>query len=451
FTGRLIPDAEELARVNAFDWQREFPAAMKAGGFDCIIGNPPYDVLEKERGGASWPHSALADYVRANADYTQGIGGKLNLFRFFIVRSKTLVRAGGRFGMIVPLAILGDISCAKTRRAFFDAFDGVEADCFPQKDNRKRRVFLDAKLSTVVLSASRCALHRRSRRMTVRTYPWNSFHDRNKECSIGLDDLRILDPENLPVPLVDQASWNLCRKLYAVEGTRRLGEIADYVVRRGEVNQTVYREFITTNSKHARLLKGVEIRRYGLNLYLHQGHREWFDHKHFLKDNSDWPVAQLRRIATQRITGVDDRLRVVATIMNPPCYFADSTNSIALSDSGAHTLEYMLALLNSRLFQWRFRLTSTNNNVGTNELECLPVVDADANNSRVSRAQARLSELATAMLCLHSTLSSAKSEAQRGTIQRQIDATDAEIDRLVYDLYGLTPEEIAIVEKEHAL
>jgi len=37
-------------------------------------------------------------------------------------------------------------------------------------------------------------------------------------------------------------------------------------------------------------------------------------------------------------------------------------------------------------------------------------------------------------------------EAQCGVIQRQIEATDAEIDRLVYDLYGLTKDEIAIVE-----
>ena len=50
------------------------------------------------------------------------------------------------------------------------------------------------------------------------------------------------------------------------------------------------------------------------------------------------------------------------------------------------------------------------------------------------------------MLAMHKQLASAKGEAQRGAIQRQIDATDAEIDRLVYDLYGLTKEEIAIVE-----
>ena len=50
------------------------------------------------------------------------------------------------------------------------------------------------------------------------------------------------------------------------------------------------------------------------------------------------------------------------------------------------------------------------------------------------------------MLSMHKQLGSAKSAAKKAVIQRQIDATDREIDRLVYDLYGLTKEEIAIVE-----
>jgi hypothetical protein len=44
------------------------------------------------------------------------------------------------------------------------------------------------------------------------------------------------------------------------------------------------------------------------------------------------------------------------------------------------------------------------------------------------------------------TIAPAKGEGQHGAINRQIEAMDAEIDRLVYDLYGLTKEEIAIVE-----
>ncbi|MEK7325812.1 MAG: N-6 DNA methylase, partial [Chloroflexota bacterium] len=42
FSGQLLKDDDELRRVNPFDWAAEFPEAMKAGGFDCVIGNPPY-------------------------------------------------------------------------------------------------------------------------------------------------------------------------------------------------------------------------------------------------------------------------------------------------------------------------------------------------------------------------------------------------------------------------
>ena len=59
----------------------------------------------------------------------------------------------------------------------------------------------------------------------------------------------------------------------------------------------------------------------------------------------------------------------------------------------------------------------------------------------------RVVKLVDAMLALHKQLAAVKSESQKSLIQRQIDATDAEIDRLVYDLYGLTTDEIAIVEE----
>jgi len=42
FKGALFPDDEEIQRVNPFDWQRAFPHVFAAGGFDAVIGNPPY-------------------------------------------------------------------------------------------------------------------------------------------------------------------------------------------------------------------------------------------------------------------------------------------------------------------------------------------------------------------------------------------------------------------------
>jgi adenine-specific DNA-methyltransferase len=50
------------------------------------------------------------------------------------------------------------------------------------------------------------------------------------------------------------------------------------------------------------------------------------------------------------------------------------------------------------------------------------------------------------MLELHKHLQAATSEAERGVVQHQIEATDRQIDGLVYALYGLTAEEVAVVE-----
>ena len=58
----------------------------------------------------------------------------------------------------------------------------------------------------------------------------------------------------------------------------------------------------------------------------------------------------------------------------------------------------------------------------------------------------RMVTLVTQMLDLNKKLQDARLEQERTMLSRQIEATDAAIDKLVYELYGLTEEEIAIVE-----
>jgi hypothetical protein len=217
-------------------------------------------------------------------------------------------------------------------------------------------------------------------------------------------------------------------------------------VTRGEINQTIYREFIKPDKRLCRLVKGVEVGRYCVHERLSQGEREWLDEKDFLQENAARPNKARRRIATQRITGVDERLRVVATIIEPPAYFADSTNSVTLADGSRYKLEYLLGLLNSALFQWRFKLTSTNNNVGTNELESMPARTIDFSREDDVTRHDRLVVLAQQMLDLHKSFAAARTAHEKTALQRQIDATDRQIDQLVYELYGLTDDEIRIVE-----
>jgi Eco57I restriction-modification methylase len=72
----------------AFHWFREFDTIMKKGGFDVIIGNPPY--IEAER----------VFHSHQVANFTTSSTG--NLYAFIMERCASLLASGGRFGMIVP-------------------------------------------------------------------------------------------------------------------------------------------------------------------------------------------------------------------------------------------------------------------------------------------------------------------------------------------------------------
>ena len=161
-------------------------------------------------------------------------------------------------------------------------------------------------------------------------YPWNSFADPHSEAAIKLADAALLDPVNIPIPLVDRPAWALCRRVHQEKRVVRLGDVAAFSVTRGEINQTIYRRFITDQRRGmARLLKGVEVGRYTINDKLNGGaSRERVHEDRFQRENTPRPIVQRRRIATQRITGVDERHRIVATVVEPPMFFRSSPESV---------------------------------------------------------------------------------------------------------------------------
>jgi Alw26I/Eco31I/Esp3I family type II restriction m6 adenine DNA methyltransferase len=438
---------EELYGINAFDWHVQFDEIMNDGGFDAVIANPPYDVVEKDRGEASWPHDKLREYVGYTSKYDPAVEYKLNLFRFFVVRFLQLVKEEGRCGAIMPLSLLADISTRKTRRHLLLNMDGLEADCFPQKDNPNRRVFKDAKLSTAIyVGTKRSGIPEDEASITVRVYPGNSFEDENTETEIVYEDAVVLDPENIPIPLVSSEAWAVCSRVHNHNSVKRLGDVVDYKITRGEINQSVYREYITSDSDNVPLLKGAEVGQYIHRDTMSQGKQEWLDEDAFRADGKNRSVVQQRRIATQRITGVDEKHRIVAAIIDPPHYFADSTNSIAPTSNAVYSLEYLLGILNSNFYQWRFQLTSTNNNVGTNELKGMPFRVIDFNNKdEVSIYNLLVTHVRHLMSLLGNQPHGAGHDVE--IWRRQKLDVRKRIDNCVYEMYDLTGDEIAIVEE----
>ena len=91
----LADDAAQLQATNAFNWQASFPEVFEQGGFDYVVGNPPY--VEVKNYNVSLPY--MASYVKHT--YASGKNGKTDLAMPFIEQGIRLLNENGRLGYIV--------------------------------------------------------------------------------------------------------------------------------------------------------------------------------------------------------------------------------------------------------------------------------------------------------------------------------------------------------------
>ena len=110
-------------------------------------------------------------------------------------------------------------------------------------------------------------------------------------------------------------------------------------------------------------------------------------------------------------------------------------------------MKFLLGLLNSALLNWFFRASfPSNNHIASNQLAELPIRNLDPSKPVDKACHDNMVKLVERMLDLHKQLVAAKNPNDKTRLQREIEATDRQIDQLVYELYGLTDEEIEIVE-----
>jgi hypothetical protein len=133
---KLLHQAGTLARqLRTFHWQLEFPEVFfdrvgrlrPDGGFDAVLGNPPWDVLRADTGSESVRADARRQqkdglrFLRSSGVYARQGGGHPNRYQLFAERGLQLLRHGGRFGVILPSGIASDRGSAPLRRLLLDS------------------------------------------------------------------------------------------------------------------------------------------------------------------------------------------------------------------------------------------------------------------------------------------------------------------------------------------
>lgn len=363
-------------RLACFHWELAFPEAFFGSdgpnrGFDAVIGNPPYEVLSEKESGRDL--SALRAIIDAESAFEPSRRGKNNLYKLFICRTLDLLADGGRFGFIVPMALLGDDQAADLRRKMVRVGAFTAIDAFPQKDNPAERVFPEAKLSTAVFAYQKGA-GASDRPFTSRVHPGRVFRDDCDRLTLTTQAIPLYDPNNFTIVSCDQTDWDLATRIMQTGRMGRLGEWAEFF--QGEVNETNERAKgnLTKDATRGKLVtRGASICLYVVRP-ASQGSDLLLNVESFLRSKAAETKAyhhRHRRIGLQESSPQNNFRRIIAALV-PAGEFCNHTVNYCIEPSCTADLRLILALLNSTLSDWYFRLGSTNAHVSHYQLYNLP-------------------------------------------------------------------------------
>ena len=415
-------DETEMRRVNVFDWGDErkgFGEIMKRGGFDAVIGNPPY--LNLKRGFLSDAEKSYFGIFYKTAR------GQYDSFVLFIEKAIGLLAPNGYHSFIVPKPVLVSENYEPVRQLFLEhqiisisnsgsPFGGVGVESTIVNVCKKRTASGEVMLEKIT-GENEVALLGKVKQGYFRKFPFTI-------CSY----------------LLNQKNSALFEKIS--QESFLLGSLAEKFSRGIEAGKKA--EAITTvkTPNARRLLRGEDVTRYAIafkGLYYEvspKNKKEWKDEKLYVCPEK----VLIRRVANSIIATLDHE-----------SYWTLNTLYTFVPKEG-FDCRYLIGVLNSKLISYYFRVVFLSDDklfpyVRISQLEKIPIHTIGFSNPAEKAQHDKLVALVDNMLELQKKRHEARMEIDKELYERQIKVVDAQIDRLVYDLYGLTEEEVRVVEK----
>lgn len=488
----LIGDPD-VAGDKAFIWETEFPTVFDKGGFDVVIGNPPY-VFARENFSQMEKDYFIRTYKSAKY--------QINTYILFIEKSVEIIKEKRNFGLIIPNSWLMVYSGETLRRFLLD-------NCALNKIvNLEGYSFESANVETVILLADKIK--------GVKDHSFEILLNNGKEFYLAHSKNQNDFNKNEGIEFkVFSDSWNDDLTLKLNSSSVILDDVCEikaglkaYEAGKGNPKQTPLdvknRPFdfnFQADDSTFKYLEGKDVGRFFINwsgTYLKYG-------EHLAAPRS-FNIFSGKKIIIREITGVFPRC-INACYSEEILLFNMSNIAIIPKDEVAIDLKYLLAVLNSQLMSFYFMKNTAKSvrklfpKIILNDLRKFPVkkiefqfqqpfvhkVDSilDLNDRFLSLNRKFISYVIsnlnlnpnsklekwsemTFLIFIKELNKSLKSnngiqlskkdefewmdlfEENKKKIlelKSEIDKTDKEIDRMVYELYGLTEEEIQIVEK----
>lgn len=503
--GNSLIDDSEVAGDKAFNWEKEFPCVFEKGGFDVVIGNPPYvnvelmPIFEK-------------DFYKANY---KTFFKRSDLFSLFIELSIDKLTSTGRVSFIIPSIVLNNLSYKRIRDLILDN-NWLEEVCYTGG-----KVFDDATVDSTILILNKGGRFKEISLKNaldffnpiIQAVPFGYFEKYDQNISVGHGD------KNEITDKLFSKDFLLCESYFQIfqgvvtgnndafifntkEETKEKG-IEDDIIFSMCHGRDISKWSINNRRVIAYLDSKTDISRLqGANLWLTRFYEQLMDRRECKNGVIPWYSLQWPRekeqflhfpkILIQNTRNESLRPRIVATIDEEGLFGTQGLNFII--PTGEIDIYAMLGLLNSKLINYLFATKFLNLAIKADYLKKIQF-PVELKSSKIKDLSKELSDKYKVyhtessnfikliqikfglgkiskklenwyMLDFASLLSEFKKakitldfyseeklmiyfEEKKNLVyglKSQIDQTDKEIDRMVYELYGLTEEEIQIVE-----
>ncbi len=392
-------------------------------GFDIVIGNPPYRMMQPKD-----TDKRILDYFKKSYNIAEF---KIDLFHLFFQKGLLLLKENGLLGYIAPSSLLNNVYAENLRQWILNnaLLNSIALT--------KEKVFPDADVYTAVYILERNTHEKNIAFHYVKTTTELELAKANNVIEYSLTNQKRFSSfeGNVWNILVNESNVNIIEKIKS--NTIKLSEISK--INRGLItgNRQKYFSNVPLNDKYKPILTGSDVQKYGINPV-----SEFVLFERPKTSGGCWDASV--HFAKNKIIIRQIGFAPTATIIQEP--IAVTGNIFTIRSKSLEFEKYLLAIINSKMieFFWKIMFADFKNSfpqVSVFSLNSIPIIDNP--NSMV------LNEIilfVDQLLQLNLQKQQTKLASSLNQIQSKIDYCESRINKIIYELYGLTEEDVKIVE-----
>lgn len=357
------------------DLKTIFPEQVSRGGFDIVVTNPPYKNLKAEKN----QYASEEEYEKDKDKYSviskivtsrflYSTDGVLNLYKLFVEEIiDRYANDEAYISLLVPSSIMSNKTCMKLRTHML----------IDEKIHSVKMIGEGSRFITAHQALSAILLQK-GKKTDVINVTKDYCEKPNDIARISIEDIINENTGNAILP-VSNEEYLVLKKLRKFSVIKELDFIANL---RGELDLTANKKNIVQTDTGYRLLRGRDIGYYKLL----SNKSDDFVLADFVNTTKKKMYIEHERIVCQQIANMNKERRVTFSYVPSGNVLGNSCNFISVS-SNKYGIDIfaLLGLLNTKIINWLFKLTSSNNHVNNYEIDCFPIpIDAKEKLFKIS-------------------------------------------------------------------